>query len=269
MTIPSIEHLSRKGDCRGQVSLVGAGPGDPELLTLKALRLIQQADLVLYDRLVSDAILELIPETTRSLYVGKSKSNHSIPQSDLNQYMVDMASQGLNICRLKGGDPFIFGRGSEEALELKQAGIQIEIVPGITAASGATAYAGIPLTHRGISTGCTFVTGHKQNGQLDLNWSSLASSEHTLVFYMGLTKAEGISNQLQQHGMSPSTPAAIIERGSQADQRLVTGTLANLAVMARSQQIASPALIVVGEVVTLADSLAWFQPTAQACPLSA
>jgi uroporphyrin-III C-methyltransferase len=269
MTIPSINANQAATAQVGRVSLVGAGPGDPELLTLKALRLIESVDLVLFDRLVSDEIIALIPKHTRQIYVGKAKSNHSIPQSILNQYMIDMARQGLTICRLKGGDPFVFGRGSEEMLELKQAGIETEVVPGITAASGATAYAGIPLTHRGVSTGCTFITGHKQNGELDLNWSSLASCGHTLVFYMGLSKAEAISKALQNHGLSGQTPAALIERGSQSSQRVVTGSLATLASMARSQQIASPALIVVGEVVTFSEPLAWFAPKAMDCLISA
>lgn len=241
----------------GRVTLVGAGPGDPELLTLKALRIIQSADCILYDRLVSNEILALVPARTPTLYVGKANGHHSIPQDQLNELLVAKARQGLHVCRLKGGDAFIFGRGGEEMLQLKRAGIAVELVPGITAASGCSSYAGIPLTHRGISQGCTLITAQGEN-ELNLNWQSLAQCGHTLVFYMGLTRAAMISSSLQQHGMRPDMPAALIENGCCPQQRVVRGPLHDLAQLAERERVKSPALIVVGEVVDLADQLAWF-----------
>ncbi|UQN43555.1 uroporphyrinogen-III C-methyltransferase [Agarivorans sp. B2Z047] len=241
----------------GMVDLVGAGPGDPELLTLKALRSIEQADLVLYDRLVSEEILALIPSNTKAIYVGKAKANHCIPQEQLNLYMVDKAKQGLRICRLKGGDPFVFGRGSEELSVLHEHDVPARVIPGITAASGCTSYAGIPLTHRGLATGCSFITGHKQNGKLDIDWAQLAQLDHTLVFYMGLSSLPEISQQLQRFGKSAKTPAALIEKGCQSDQRVVTGQLDQLPTLASEHQLQSPTLIVIGEVVSLREQLNW------------
>lgn len=240
----------------GKVWLVGAGPGDPGLLTVKALQAIQQADVILLDRLVSEAIRALIPTATQVIYVGKAKSNHSIPQVQLNQLLVHKASQGLNVCRLKGGDAFIFGRGGEEMLELKAAGIQVEVIPGITAASGCSSYAGIPLTHRGISQGCTFVTGHGEK-ELAFNWHSLAGLNHTLVFYMGLGHVQMISEQLIAAGLIADTPAALIEKGCTPQQRVVRGTIDSLPELAQREQVKSPALIVIGEVVNLAEQLQW------------
>ncbi|MGY5450862.1 uroporphyrinogen-III C-methyltransferase [Agarivorans sp. MS3-6] len=239
------------------VDLVGAGPGDPELLTLKALRSIEQADLILYDRLVSQDILELIPTGTQAIYVGKAKANHCIPQDQLNLYMVDKAKQGLRICRLKGGDPFVFGRGSEELEVLHQHDVPARVIPGITAASGCTSYAGIPLTHRGLATGCSFITGHKQDGKLDINWAQLAQLDHTLVFYMGLSSLPEISQQLQAFGKRANTPAALIEKGCQNDQRVITGTLDQLPTLASEHLLQSPTLIVIGEVVSLREQLDW------------
>ncbi len=239
------------------VDLVGAGPGDPELLTLKALRSIEQADLVLYDRLVSPEILALIPAGTKSIYVGKAKANHCIPQQQLNLFMVDKAKQGLRICRLKGGDPFVFGRGSEELQILHQHQIPARVIPGITAASGCTSYAGIPLTHRGLATGCSFITGHKQDGKLDIDWAQLAQLDHTLVFYMGLSNLPEISQQLQRFGKNGATPAALIEKGSQSDQRVLSGQLHQLPKLASEHQLQSPTLIVIGEVVSLREQLDW------------
>jgi len=244
----------------GKVSLVGAGPGDPELLTVKALNIIKNSDFILYDRLVSKEIIELFPAKTPAMYVGKQKSNHSIPQNELNDLLVAKALQGLNICRLKGGDSFIFGRGGEEMLKLKSAGIEVVVVPGITAASGCTSYSGIPLTHRGISQGCTMVTAHGEK-ELNLNWEHLAKIDHTLVFYMGLSKSQMISDQLQHHGMSASTPVALIENGCCPQQRVVRGLLQELPQLAVRENVQSPALIVVGEVVNLANELAWFANT--------
>ena len=241
----------------GRVTLVGAGPGDPDLLTIKALKIIQNSDFILYDRLVSKEIIKLFPEKTPAMYVGKQKSNHSIPQDELNDLLVAKALQGLNVCRLKGGDSFVFGRGGEEMLKLKSAGIHVEVVPGITAASGCTSYSGIPLTHRGISQGCTMVTAHGEK-ELSLNWEHLAKVNHTLVFYMGLSKSLMISSQLQHHGMSGKTPVALIENGCCPNQRVVRGLLQELPQLAEQENIQSPALIVVGNVVNLADELSWF-----------
>ena len=248
---PSATKLEHLTPTTATVSLVGAGPGDAELLTLKALKRIQHCDLILIDNLVSDEIKALIPATSKVVYVGKRMGNHCIPQDQLNQYMVDVARQGTSICRLKGGDPFVFGRGSEELSVLLENNIPSEVVPGITAAAGCTSYAGIPLTHRGIATGCTFITGHLQNGKLDLNWPELAGLKHTLVFYMGLSNLAEISKQLIKHGLSSNTPAALIENGCRTDQRNFVGTVANLSQLAQDNALKSPTLIVIGEVAAL------------------
>lgn len=242
----------------GKVWLVGAGPGDPDLLTLKAMRSIEQADLILFDNLVSQEIRDLFPASTPAFYVGKIKDAHSIPQDELNELLVEKAQAGLNVCRIKGGDAFVFGRGGEEMLRLKQANISVELVPGITAAAGCTSYAGIPLTHRGVSQGCTFVTAHAEK-ELGINWSSLAQMQHTLVFYMGLSKAAMIRDNLVNAGLSASTPAALIENGCCPQQRVIRGQLHELADLVEREQVQSPALIVVGEVVNLADQLDWFK----------
>ena len=249
----------------GQVTLVGSGPGDPDLLTIKALRVIENSDFILYDRLVSKEIVALFPPKTPTMYVGKQKSHHSVPQDKLNDLLVAKARQGLNVCRLKGGDSFVFGRGGEEMLKLKSAGIEVKLVPGITAASGCTSYAGIPLTHRGISQGCTMVTAHGEK-ELNLNWEHLAKIDHTLVFYMGLSKSQLISTQLQTHGMSPTTPVALIENGCCSNQRVIRGQLLELPLLAERESVQSPALIVVGDVVNLADQLAWFSDRELANP---
>ncbi|MGL5430726.1 MAG: uroporphyrinogen-III C-methyltransferase [Vibrio sp.] len=240
----------------GEVALVGAGPGDPELLTVKALSYLQQADVVLYDHLVSEPIMALIPSTTILVCVGKRAGHHSVPQAKTNQLLVDFARQGYRVVRLKGGDPFMFGRGGEELEVLFEAGVKFQVVPGITAAAGATAYAGIPLTHRDYAQSALFVTGHLQAQAEALDWSTLARGQQTLVIYMGLGNASMISEQLQLHGRQASTPVAIIERGTQTTQQVQIGTLHNLPSLAASA--AAPALIVVGEVVTLAAKLHWF-----------
>ena len=234
----------------GKVFLVGAGPGDAELLTLKALRIIQSADIIFYDYLVSPDIRALFPKNTPSIYVGKAKNQHSIAQDDLNQLLVQQALSGLTVCRIKGGDPFVFGRGGEELLELRAAGIESEVVPGITSASGCSTYANIPLTHRGISQGCTFVTGHAEKS-LDVNWSALAQLNHTLVFYMGLTRAGDITRELLKAGMSGDTPVAIIENGCRKNQRNIITELQDLPEAVLREQVQSPALIIVGQVVKL------------------
>jgi uroporphyrin-III C-methyltransferase len=246
---------------KGEVALVGSGPGDVELLTLKALRFLQQADVVLYDYLVSDDILALIPSDTILVCVGKRAGHHSVPQEKTNQLLVDFAQQGHRVVRIKGGDPFIFGRGGEELEVLSDAGLSFHVVPGITAAAGATAYAGIPLTHRDYAQSAMFITGHLKAESDQMDWTTLARGNQTLVIYMGLMKSEYIQSQLVEHGRNPDTPIAIIERGTQSTQRIFKGQLAQLAELAKDAQ--SPSLIVIGEVVSLSDKLAWFNPQPQ------
>ncbi|MFC3023239.1 uroporphyrinogen-III C-methyltransferase [Vibrio zhugei] len=245
----------------GQVALVGAGPGDPELLTMKALSFLLQADVVLFDYLVSEDIMALVPDDTICVCVGKRAGHHSVPQEKTNQLLVDFAKQGHRVVRIKGGDPFMFGRGGEELEVLFQAGVSFQVIPGITAAAGATAYAGIPLTHRDYAQSALFVTGHCKSGGAVQDWQTLARAHQTLVIYMGLMNAQTIRDQLMAHGRSGTTPIAIIERGTQASQRVNVSTLDQLPVIASSAQ--SPALIVVGEVVELADKLQWFTSQSQ------
>ncbi len=238
----------------GKVWLVGAGPGDAELLTVKALRAINTADVIFYDYLVSADIRSLFPKNIPAFYVGKAKNKHSIAQDDLNQLLVNQAKLGLNVCRIKGGDPFVFGRGGEELLELRSAGIEADVIPGITSASGCSTYADIPLTHRGLSQGCTFVTGHAEKS-LDVNWYALAQLKHTLVFYMGLTRADDISANLLAGGLAADTPVAIIENGCRKDQRNIISTLSEFPADVLRENVQSPALIIVGEVVRLREKL--------------
>ncbi len=238
----------------GKVWLVGAGPGDAELLTLKAVRAIETADLILYDQLVSEEIRALFPKNVPAFYVGKRKGKHSIAQRDLNNLLLKRAREGQTICRLKGGDPFVFGRGGEEMLTLARAGIAVEVVPGITAASGCSASSSIPLTHRGLAQGCTFVTAHAET-ELNLNWKALASLEHTLVFYMGVSQAQLIQTRLLAAGMASTVPVAVIEKGCRPDQRLLIDSLQGLTQLIEQYQVQSPALIVVGQVVQLARQL--------------
>ncbi len=234
----------------GEVALVGSGPGDVELLTLRALRFVEQADVTIYDRLVSDEILALLPENTEKFYVGKEQAKHCVPQDKINQLLLEHAKQGKRVLRLKGGDPFIFGRGGEEAEYLLQNGVSCHICPGITAASGCTSYAGIPLTHRGVAQGCTFITGHMQNnGQLNLPWQSLVSKQQTVVFYMGINTLDKITEQLIAHGRAPETPAALIRKGTQADQQVFRGKLSELNQLVKKYNITPPTLIIIGEVV--------------------
>ncbi|MCD9516288.1 siroheme synthase CysG [Photobacterium carnosum] len=248
----------------GQVALIGAGPGDAGLLTLRGLQLMQQADVVLYDYLVSDEVMALVRRDAELVCVGKKAGFHSVPQEQTNRLIVEYAQQGKRVVRLKGGDPFVFGRGAEELEVLADAGIDFQVVPGITAAAGATAYAGIPLTHRDYAQTAMFITGHLKPDGKQLDWSTLARGNQTLVIYMGLMKSSHIQQQLLDHGRAPDTPIAIIERGTQATQKVLTGQLHELADLA--QHAASPSLIVVGEVVKLSHKLAWFTTKEQLQP---
>ncbi|HFQ5327339.1 TPA: uroporphyrinogen-III C-methyltransferase [Vibrio vulnificus] len=240
----------------GEVALVGAGPGDPELLTLKALNYLQQAEVVLYDYLVSDEIMALVANDAILVCVGKRAGHHSVPQEKTNQLLVDFAKQGYKVVRIKGGDPFVFGRGGEELEVLADAGITFQVVPGITAAAGATAYAGIPLTHRDYAQSAMFITGHLKAESDQLDWSTLARGQQTLVIYMGLMKSNYIQEQLIKHGRTAQTPIAIIERGTQLSQKVFKGQLSELSDLAKKAE--APALIVIGEVVQLSQKLDWF-----------
>ncbi|MFY8274423.1 siroheme synthase CysG [Pseudoalteromonas sp. SSDWG2] len=248
---------------QGEVYVVGAGPGDPELLTLKALQLMQQADVVVYDYLVSDEIMELVRRDADLICVGKRAGDHSVPQERTNEMLVELAQQGKKVCRIKGGDPFIYGRGGEEVQVLAQHGVKYQIVPGITAAAGCSAYAGIPLTHRNHAQSIQFVTGHCRKEGQDLDWQSLAKPQQTLAIYMGVMKSPEIKEQLIKHGRGADTPVAIIENGTRKSQRVVTGTLVELDNLVQTHAIQSPALLIVGEVASLHHQLAWFSQQAQ------
>lgn len=241
----------------GEVYLVGAGPGDPELLTLKALRLMQQADIILYDRLVSSQILDLCRRDAEKIYVGKARSNHAVSQENINQLLVDYAQQGKRVCRLKGGDPFIFGRGGEEIQQLFAAKIPFQVVPGVTAASGCAAYAGIPLTHRDYAQSVRFLTGHLKEGSPELPWQELIYEKQTLVLYMGLVGLETICQKLIAHGQREDMPVALISKGTTPEQKVVIGTLKDIYQKVQQHQISAPTLTIIGEVVTLHDQLNW------------
>jgi len=255
-----IESADSDPEYQGEVYLVGAGPGDPDLLTFKALRLMQKCDVVVYDRLVSEPIMALVRRDAEKIYAGKASANHSISQENINQLLVRLAKQGKRVLRLKGGDPFVFGRGGEEIGELIEDDIEFQVVPGITAASGCTTYAGIPLTHRDHSQACIFVTGHRKVDGDDLNWAMLSHANQTVVFYMGLDNVQRICDALKKHGRHENTPAALIEKGTTPDQRVLVGDLNTLPDLVKKNNVRAPTLIVVGEVVNLHSQLNWFKP---------
>lgn len=242
----------------GWVYLVGAGPGDPDLLTCKAARLITEADVIVYDNLVAPAILELAHADAERIYAGKQRGEHALAQEEINHLLVRLAQEGKRVVRLKGGDPYIFGRGGEEVETLATDGIPFEVVPGVTAAAGVAAYAGIPLTHRKHAQACVFVTGHLKDGSMNLDWPGLARRHQTVVIYMGLMGLPVLCEKLMEHGLPPEWPAAIVQHGTQPSQRTVTGTLATLPTLAAAAQLRAPTLIIVGTVVTLHHKLQWF-----------
>jgi uroporphyrin-III C-methyltransferase/precorrin-2 dehydrogenase/sirohydrochlorin ferrochelatase len=244
----------------GEVYLVGAGPGDPDLLTFRALRLMQQADVVVYDRLVSEPILQMTRRDARRIYVGKQRNHHAMRQEEINRLLADLAKDGHRVLRLKGGDPFIFGRGGEEIDTLAAEGVPFQVVPGITAAAGCASYTGIPLTHREYAQSVTFVTGHLKDGTINLNWPALAQPHQTVVFYMGLAGLPIITKQLIAYGVSPDMPVALIQQGTTHLQRVYSGTLSTIVAQVEADPPEPPTLIIVGEVVKLRDKLSWFQP---------
>jgi uroporphyrin-III C-methyltransferase/precorrin-2 dehydrogenase/sirohydrochlorin ferrochelatase len=251
-----LEHNA--SDNQGEVYLVGAGPGAPDLLTFRALRLMQQADVIVYDRLVSPEILDLARRDSEKIYVGKQRQDHVLPQESINLLLANLAKAGKRVVRLKGGDPFMFGRGGEEIETLMQQGINFQVVPGITAATGCASYAGIPLTHRDHAQSCTFVTGHLKDGTINLNWTQLAAPNQTIVIYMGLVGLEKICQSLIEHGSPTDLPIALIQQGTTTNQKVITGTLLTLPDKIANQPIKAPTLIIIGTVVTLHDQLNWF-----------
>jgi uroporphyrin-III C-methyltransferase/precorrin-2 dehydrogenase/sirohydrochlorin ferrochelatase len=242
----------------GEVYLVGAGPGDPDLLTFRALRILQKADVIFYDRLIGEEILNFARRDAERYYVGKQRAHHCVPQSDINRLLIENARQGKTVVRLKGGDPFVFGRGGEEATALAEAGVEFQVVPGITSASGCTAYAGIPLTHRDYARACRFIAGHSQDGELNLDWRNLAVENETLVFYMGVKNISIICSKLIEHGLPKDFPAAVVEQGTTQNQRVLVADLTSLPAQVVERDFQSPGLVIVGRVVALHSKLAWF-----------
>jgi len=254
----ALDEAAAAGQPRGEVYLVGAGPGDPDLLTFRALRLLQQADVIVYDRLVSEEILDMARRDADLVYVGKRRNQHTLQQEDINQLLARIAKKGKRVLRLKGGDPFIFGRGGEEIETLMQEGVNFQIVPGITAAAGAASYAGIPLTHREHAHSVVFVTGHLKDGSMDLNWKALAQPQQTIVVYMGLLGVKELCAQLVAHGLAAETPIALVQKATTRQQKVVVGTLGSMPQIIETTEIKPPTLIIVGDVVTLHKKLAWF-----------
>lgn len=267
-TLLETELTRTENEPRGEVYLVGAGPGEPDLLTFRALRLMQRADVVLYDRLIAKPILDLVRRDAERIYVGKRRKQHTLPQEELNALMVRLAKEGKRVLRLKGGDPFLFGRGGEEIATLAEANIPFQIVPGISAANGCAAYAGIPLTHRDYAQSCRFVTGHRKSDaeELELDWASLVRRDETLVFYMGLLSLPTICRRLVEHGLPNDWPAALVERGTTRRQRVIIGDLSNLAQRVEDAGIDGPSLVIVGQVVGLHRHLNWFDAAGQMHP---
>lgn len=244
---------------KGEVYLVGGGPGDPDLLTFRALRLMQQADVCVYDKLVSPEVMELVRRDAELIYVGKARDQHTLPQEEINELLARLAKEGKRVLRLKGGDPFIFGRGGEEIETLMEHGVPFQVVPGITAASGVSSYAGIPLTHRDFAQSCIFTTGHLKDGTVDLDWPALVRPKQTVVIYMGLVGLAEICKQLVAHGLPAATPAAVVQQGTTPKQRVVVGDLKTLAKKVEAAEMRPPCLIIVGDVVKLREKLAWFK----------
>jgi uroporphyrin-III C-methyltransferase/precorrin-2 dehydrogenase/sirohydrochlorin ferrochelatase len=251
---------------QGEVYLVGAGPGDPDLVTFRALRLMQKADVVLYDRLTDERVINLVRREAERIYVGKRPDNHELPQEEISVLLVKLAKQGRRVLRLKGGDPFMFGRGGEEIEILAEHNVPFQVCPGVTAAIGASAYAGIPLTHRDHAQACVFVTGHGRDGKIDLDWPALLQPRQTVAIYMGLRNLEALTAEFIARGASPELPAAVVDNATRANQRVIVATLGALAAKARAAELRGPSIVIVGTVVSLRDKLDWYAPEAAAAP---